>query len=277
MPVGSTIRVRVSVKAAVRRQLTFSVEVVDEANPELQVARGTHSRVYINSDAFDAALIAKAGEKGVRVGLTGTSTHFVDERHTASREVFGGTRSIEALATSSLMNWAEEAAIAAVEEHLPRGSTTVGGETSLAHVAPTAKGMQVTCRALLARISPSRSGSLRLLFEVTGEDRGGPVMTGTHLRFLVNRDAFEQRARGVLMPDGRRRGSWAGPLPPRAQPAPQKPVAPGSPPPPEGPPRGARPPQPPQQNAAAAQPPAAKPAAKPALPRLLAGMEPGLF
>jgi len=176
--------------------------------------------------------------------LTGTSTHFVDERHTASREIFGGPRGIEALSTSSLMNWAEEAAIAAVEEHLPRGSTTVGGETSLAHVAPTPKGMQVTCRAVLARISPARSGALRLLFEVTGEDRGGAVMTGTHLRFLVDRSSFEQRARGVLLPDGRRRGSVAPPpprpLPPPSAEAPAPRIAP-TPRPPQQPPMPPRP------------------------------------
>jgi predicted thioesterase len=210
MPVGSSIRITVRVTHALRRQLSFSCEVHDAANPLLCVASGSHQRVYICSDAFDGALSAKAGETGIRVGLTGTSTHFVDVQHIASREVFGGPRSVEALATSSLMNWAEEAAIAALEEHLPAGSTTVGGETAMAHVAPTPKGMQVTCRAVLARISSTRKGALRLLFELSGTDRIGAVMTGTHLRFLVDRDEFEQRARGVLMPDGRRRGSWAG-------------------------------------------------------------------
>ena len=220
MPVGATINVSVAVTHAVRRQLTFTVHVCDAANAALTVASGTHARVYIQSDAFDQALQIKAGETGIRVGLTGTSTHFVDRRHIASREVFGGPRDVEALATSSLMMWAEEAAIAAVEEHIPAGSTTVGGETSLAHVAPTPKGMQVTCRALLSRIATtsrsSKSGNqlLRLVFEVTGEDRGGPIMTGTHTRFVVEKGAFETRAQGVLMPDGRRRGSWAGPIVP---------------------------------------------------------------
>lgn len=81
MPVGATVCVRVSVKSAVRRQLMFDVVVVDDsrawtfrtligantnpnarsADPSLEVARGTHSRVYINSDAFDEALRAKSG------------------------------------------------------------------------------------------------------------------------------------------------------------------------------------------------------------------------
>jgi len=219
MPVGACIRLSVAVTHALRRQLSFACEVSDAANPALVVASGTHQRVYICSDAFDAALSAKAGETGVRVGLTGTSTHFVDVQHIASREVFGGPRSVEALSTSSLMAWAEEAAIAALEEHLPPGATTVGGETAIAHVAPTPKGMQVTCRALLTRISPTSRGALRLLFELSGEDRGGAVMTGTHLRFLVQRTDFERKARGVLMPDGRRRGSFAGALPPALTPA----------------------------------------------------------
>jgi predicted thioesterase len=170
--------------------------------------------VYLRGDAFDAALRRKAGETGIRVGLTGTSAHFVDVAHTAGRDRGRDWRgSEEALSTSSLMTWAEEAAIAALEEHLPPGCTTVGGETALAHVAPTPKGMQVTCRAVLSRVTTTRRGALRLLFELSGEDRVGSVMTGTHLRFLVERADFETRAKGVAMPDGRRRGSFAGPLP----------------------------------------------------------------
>ena len=214
MPVGASIRITVSVTHCLRRQLSFGFEVVDAANPLLAVASGTHQRVYLRGDAFDAALRRKAGETGIRVGLTGTSAHFVDVAHTAGRDRGGGGRgSEEALSTSSLMTWAEEAAIAALEEHLPAGCTTVGGETALAHVAPTPKGMQVTCRAVLSRVTTTRRGALRLLFELSGEDRVGSVMTGTHLRFLVERADFETRAKGVAMPDGRRRGSFAGPLP----------------------------------------------------------------
>jgi fluoroacetyl-CoA thioesterase len=214
MPVGASIRITVSVTHCLRRQLSFGFEVVDAANALLAVASGTHQRVYLRGDAFDAALRRKAGETGIRVGLTGTSAHFVDVAHTAGRDRGRDCRgSEEALSTSSLMTWAEEAAIAALEEHLPPGCTTVGGETALAHVAPTPKGMQVTCRAVLSRVTTTRRGALRLLFELSGEDRVGSVMTGTHLRFLVERADFETRAKGVAMPDGRRRGSFAGPLP----------------------------------------------------------------
>ena len=271
MPVGATVVVHVNVTAVVRRQIQFAVLVSDEAGKGHQVAAGTHSRVYINSEAFDAALAGKVGEVGVRVGLTGTSTHFVDERHTATREVFGEAleRSLPCLTTSTLMCWVEEAAIAAVEEHIPPGSTTVGGETSLAHLAPTPKGMQVTCRAVLARVSPTRSGTLRLLFELTGEDRGGEVMRGTHTRFLVSRDAFEHKARGVLMPDGRRRGSWASPHPivvaaPTLPSPPRPPLSLATAP--------AQIPPPPS-----AKPPAAPPEKPRGLPRLLAGLDTGFF
>lgn len=102
------------------------------------------------------------------------------------------------------MMWAEEAAIAALEEHLPPGSTTVGGETNLAHVAPTPKGMQVSCKATLVQITPTKKGGHKLLFDIEGEDRVQSVMKGTHLRFLVNRDSFEQRARRA--PGGARAG-----------------------------------------------------------------------
>ena len=282
MPVGATICVSVAVTHAVRRQVTFTVHVCDAANAALTVASGTHARVYIQSDAFDQALHAKAGETGIRVGLTGTSTHFVDDRHIASRQVFGGPRDVAALATSSLMMWAEEAAIAAVEEHIPAGSTTVGGETSLAHVAPTPKGMQVSCRAVLARItSTARTGQLRLTFEVTGEDRGGAIMTGTHTRFVVDKGAFETRAHGVLMPDGRRRGSWVGPVVPPLQVAP-----PTQPSPPRPPQQQQQSPPPPQQQqpqpgfvrmVKPPRPPAQPAAGPPGLPKLLAGTDIGLI
>lgn len=108
----------------------------------------------------------------------GVSTHFVDVQHIASRNAFQGPRVVEALSTSSLMMWAEEAAIAALEEHLPQGTTTVGGETNLAHVAPTPKGMQVSCKATLVQISQTRKGGHKLLFDIEGEDRVQAVMKG---------------------------------------------------------------------------------------------------
>lgn len=208
MPVKSTVGVRVTVANRIRRQIAFAFEVYDDADHSHQVAAGTHQRAFVELDTLQQNLAAKQPEPKLEVGLTGMSHHFVDSMHLGGEAEFGGE--ISALSTSALMTWAEEATIAAVEAHLPDGYTTVGGQTTIAHVAPTPRGLQVTCKAKLTKIESTKSGKQKLLFEVVAEDLKQPVMTGTHLRFVVERDSFEKKAEGIALPDGRRRGSKGG-------------------------------------------------------------------
>mmetsp|Transcript_19639 Transcript_19639/g.63805 ORF Transcript_19639/g.63805 Transcript_19639/m.63805 type:complete len:326 (+) Transcript_19639:3-980(+) len=207
MPVGSTILVKVTVSNTIRRQVAFAYEVRDELNPLLLVATGTHQRAFVKISEMQQTLAAKMAEKKIEAGLLGTSTHFVDVQHLGGALEFGGT--VEALSTASLMTWAEEAAIAAVEENMPKGFTSVGAQTIVAHVAPTPRGMQVTCKAKLTSVTETKSGKKKLAFDVVGEDRVHTIMTGTHLRFLVDKSKFERRAEGEVDKSGRRRGSSA--------------------------------------------------------------------
>eukprot|EP00239_Pterosperma_sp_CCMP1384_P006585 CAMPEP_0197844460 /NCGR_PEP_ID=MMETSP1438-20131217/1441_1 /TAXON_ID=1461541 /ORGANISM="Pterosperma sp., Strain CCMP1384" /LENGTH=292 /DNA_ID=CAMNT_0043455245 /DNA_START=117 /DNA_END=995 /DNA_ORIENTATION=+ len=197
MAVGTTVQLEVSVKTVRRKQITFEFQAVDAEEQTKLVAIGTHQRVYMKVEEMAASLRKKRVDPRsaeIKEGLEGMSVHYVDERDVGSiastpstpKDDFEG---VQAVTTSTLMTWAEEAAIAALEEYLPPGKTTVGGETSVCHMKPTPKGMTVTCTAKLREVNGKK-----LLFDVTGEDRQEKVLQGTHLRFLVDKEVFESSA-----------------------------------------------------------------------------------
>ena len=66
-------------------------------------------------------------------GLTGSVTHIVRDQDTAAAL---GTGSVAVLATPHVVRLAEQAAVAAVQGHVPSAHTTVGYRVQLDHLAP---------------------------------------------------------------------------------------------------------------------------------------------
>jgi predicted thioesterase len=120
-------------------------------------------------------------------GLSATITHVVDEADTA---LSIGSGDVPVLATPRIIALAEEASVEAIGGELGPGTTTVGYEVRLAHLAPTPVGGKVTAEATLENVE-----GRRLTFRVSVNDARGLVAAGRMTRVIVVRDRFIERAR----------------------------------------------------------------------------------
>ena len=96
-----------------------------------------------------------------------------------------GSGDLEVFATPALVALMENAAMKAVADSLPEGSTTVGAMMQTSHVKPSAIGETVTATAVLKEID-----GRKLTFEVSASDTKGIVGEGTHIRYIVDREKF---------------------------------------------------------------------------------------
>lgn len=108
--------------------------------------------------------------------------------HTDTATEFG-SGDVEVLATPRVLAWAEAACIAALENKLDDGQTTVGMRMQIDHVQPTSVGGSVTTEAQLERVE-----GRRLTFTFTASDTRGTIAVGRVVRVLVDRDRFLERA-----------------------------------------------------------------------------------
>jgi fluoroacetyl-CoA thioesterase len=123
----------------------------------------------------------------IQTGLEETAQETVTSDMTAGDM---GSGDVQVLATPAVVALVERVAVAAVAGALEPGSTTVGARLEVDHLAPTPVGVLVSATARLETVEGRR---LRFTFEVS--DPAGVVARGTHLRVLVNRDAFLEAAR----------------------------------------------------------------------------------
>lgn len=118
----------------------------------------------------------------IRAGLRATVEETVTEEMTAERL---GSGDVAVLGTPAVLALVEGAAVAAVTDALERGTTTVGARVELDHVAPTPVGLALTATAELVDVDGRK---LRFSFEVS--DAAGLVARGSHVRVIVDREAF---------------------------------------------------------------------------------------
>ncbi len=121
-------------------------------------------------------------------GLTHTSELTVSEAVTA---IAMGSGDMPVLATPSMMALMENAAMLAVADHLPEGSTTVGGHITSSHLKPSKLGDIVTATATVTKVEGKK-------IEFKIETHCGETLLGkgTHLRFIVDREKFISRLHG---------------------------------------------------------------------------------
>ena len=79
----------------------------------------------------------------------------------------------------------ENAAMNAVAQFLPEGSTTVGTEINTTHIKPSALGAVIEATATLTAVE-----GRKLLFDVEARDVAGTIGKGTHVRFIVDIERF---------------------------------------------------------------------------------------
>lgn len=99
-----------------------------------------------------------------------------------------GNAGVHVLATPRLVALLEQAAIRAVEAHLPPGAGTVGTRLDVKHLAATPVGMRVRARATLRQVD-----GRRLVFDVEAHDDVEKIAEGTQERFQISQARFLER------------------------------------------------------------------------------------
>lgn len=118
-------------------------------------------------------------------GLKHTSVLTVNESLTAMKM---GSGDMEVLATPALLALMENAAMLAVADALPEGSTTVGGHISSSHLKPSKIGDIVSATAEVTKVDGKK-----IEFKVLAYSGDVLLGEGTHLRFVVDRQKFLSR------------------------------------------------------------------------------------
>jgi fluoroacetyl-CoA thioesterase len=123
----------------------------------------------------------------LKVGLTGQATVTVTDNLTAAAL---GSGNVDVYSTPAMIALLEAAAINALDGHLDEGQTSVGTGLDVKHISATPVGMSVQATATLREVD-----GRRLVFEVSVSDEVEQICSGTHERFIVSRERFEQRVR----------------------------------------------------------------------------------
>ncbi len=121
----------------------------------------------------------------IEIGLNHKTEQIVDPAYTASALRSG---LLEVLATPIMIAWMEACCMDCVQSRLEPGQSTVGTLVNVTHEAPTPVGGTVTISCFLRQVD-----GRRLVFAVEASDKGGIIGRGTHERFIVNSEKFQQK------------------------------------------------------------------------------------
>ena len=118
----------------------------------------------------------------MNIGLNYTSTTTVENSNTA---LALGSGDMEVFATPAMVALMENAAMNAVAAHLEAGQTTVGSQITTTHIKPSALGATITATATLTAVE-----GRKLTFAVEAYDGETLIGSGTHVRYIVDRERF---------------------------------------------------------------------------------------
>ena len=118
----------------------------------------------------------------IEIGLKHTSELTVTDAVTA---IAIGSGDMPVLATPMMMALMENAAMLAVKDELPEGSTTVGGHIESSHLKPSKVGEKVSATAEVTKVDGKK-----IEFKVAAYSGDTLLGEGTHLRFIVDRERF---------------------------------------------------------------------------------------
>ena len=118
----------------------------------------------------------------LEIGLTHTSELTVTE---AVPALSLGSGDMPVLGTPAMMALMENAAMMAVADELPEGTTTVGGHIESSHLRPTKVGEKVRATAEVIKVDGKK-----ICFKVAAFAGDVLLGEGTHLRFVVDREKF---------------------------------------------------------------------------------------
>lgn len=120
------------------------------------------------------------------LNIKGNEELLVDENYSAKTM---GSGTLEVFATPAMIALMEKTAWKSVQDHLEEGQGTVGIALDVKHVAATPLGMKVCCESQLIQIDGKK-----LTFSVKAYDEVGLIGEGTHERFIVMNEKFQNKA-----------------------------------------------------------------------------------
>jgi fluoroacetyl-CoA thioesterase len=126
-------------------------------------------------------------ENALQPGLNAEVKITVSESETAAHM---GSGLVPVYATPALVALMENAAVRALEGHIPPGQTTVGGQIDLRHLAATPVGMRVRARAELVEVQ-----GRKLTFHIQAWDEAEQIGEANHVRFLIDEETFMTKVR----------------------------------------------------------------------------------
>ena len=118
-------------------------------------------------------------------GLSAEVELKVNKKETAA---YLGSGSLEVYATPALVALMENAAVHALDEHLPPGYTTVGGKIDVRHLAASPVGIKVRVLAELVEVQGHK-----LTFHIQAWDEVEQIGEANHVRYLIEEDAFMKK------------------------------------------------------------------------------------
>ena len=121
----------------------------------------------------------------LKKGLSSQSSVTVSAGNTAAAM---GSGDLDVFATPAMVALMENAAMKAVADALPEGSTTVGAEMNVTHIKPSGLGAEIVATAVLTGVE-----GRQLTFNVGARDAEGMIGEGIHIRYAVDRRRFMEK------------------------------------------------------------------------------------
>lgn len=122
----------------------------------------------------------------LETGIKGEAKEVVSEKNSAKAMKSG---ELNVYATPSMIALMEQAAYKSVTAELEEGKGTVGTLMNVSHISATPLGMEVTAVSELVEIDRKR-----LVFKVEAFDERGKIGEGTHERFIIDNEKFQEKA-----------------------------------------------------------------------------------
>lgn len=121
----------------------------------------------------------------LEIGIKGKEENTVNTENSAKTM---GSGTLDVFATPAMIALMEKTAWKSVQNHLEDGQGTVGISLNVKHVAATPLGMKVYCESELTEVDGKK-----LVFTVKAFDEAGLIGEGTHERFVITNEKFQQK------------------------------------------------------------------------------------
>lgn len=126
----------------------------------------------------------------LETGIKGHCEMTVQEKNTA---VVIGSGTLQVLATPCMIALVEETAWKSVAGELEAGCASVGTSLNVKHLSASPVGMKIWCDTELTEVD-----NRRLVFNVEVFDEAGKIGEGTHERFVIQSEKFQNKADAKL-------------------------------------------------------------------------------